>query len=82
MKTLMALQLVNATHPVRRDTFQVVIFPKEEDKDAVWTSQYFTSRRAAKQHLARLRLLFKEMHLWQFFGAHYDMSVEANQGTR
>ena len=79
----MALFLVDRFHPVRRDTWQVVIFPRVlpdgEESDAVWTSQYFTSRRVAVQHMARLRRLFKELHMWEFFRAHYEMSVEPNQ---
>ena len=79
--TLTALQLVEA---FVRDTFQVVIFIKEgeNDKRLVWTSQLFTSRRAARRELVRLRRLLKAMHLWQFFQSHYIMSIEEVQQSR
>ena len=79
----MALHLVDRLRPTVRGTWQVIISPARPDEEgtvaAIWTSEYFTSRRVAKQHEARLRRLFKEMHLWEFFQAHYDMMVQPNQ---
>ena len=75
----MALHLVDRR---RRDTWQVIIVPVRPNEEgnlaAIWTSEYFTSQRVAKQREARLRRLFKEMHFWEFFRAH-EMFVEPNQ---
>ena len=82
----MALHLVDTSRLIRRDTWQVIVYrltsDEEEAAGAIWTSQYFTSVRAASQHAARLRRLFRDLHLWELFRAQYGMSVVPNQQNR
>lgn len=66
-------------------TFQVVIFRKFSDPDveesagAIWTSDIFTSRRAAGKQLHSVRSHLKSLDLWQMFQTNFEMSVEPNQ---
>jgi len=79
----MALHLVDTSMLICRDTWQVIVYRLAYDEEdavgAIWTSQYFTSVRAARQHAARLRRLFRDLHLWELFRGHYGMSVVPNQ---